>query len=651
MANTLTLFCLVNGEPTSETFEVEVSAMHTVSYLKHRIKDKKPNHFAGVDATRLILWKVSIEWNPATVFKLDQLQANDKMKLNDPMSDISDVFGQEKTEKPAKMISIIVQVQSASKRTLEDADDRDAKRSRSYIKTEGPVAWRGCSLMLPFTERSLFENVRRGICARSSFVIHGPCQTGKTSFLAAMMAELEKIPNEAVVASFKMSDLHISSDIQDELAVMDLFARFWSYRVFHQSLSWNHLTAKLQKLPPSPRLYVLVDEFQSIFRDPILLKVAKKFFRNLSSKTAVSYVAVGTFKLRQLLDCDDLLEAPFNKAEFESMPPFDLREMGRLFDLYKEHCRPHGISQQIQDKIVQESRGHPASFMFLLKLALLHRPDERNWTCLLQRNIDPLLDWNETKLMTDLKLMNTEQKARVRDLTKNQLDGWEFIPDDFNRDLLNIGVLNIGVLDFCKQTVRFTSGIILRICINAVWPQPKNRLSKEETGDPINILTLGLQCISPSTVADPQVRNKFGPQENGFQIALFSALNGLLPTTMKCLFEAKAKDKDHIDLMLTENDRNLFGYELKVNMITKSDFKPHLKQAEKYAIFYGVPVYLVNFYLEGHSTPAQLLETPADVAVVNIMHNKDCTRFIITAPDGKEIIVKTNDSPSGESHP
>ncbi|KAF8923545.1 hypothetical protein BGZ58_002828 [Dissophora ornata] len=503
--------------------------------------------------------------------------------------------------------------------------------------------------MLPFTERTIFEETRRGICAGSSFVIHGPCQSGKTSLLMALRAELEKKPDEAAAVYFDISDMGISTDTQDEVAMLDIISRFWSFRVFRQKLSWEDLTAKLQELPPSPRHYVLVDEFQSVFRSSILLRAAKKFFRNLSSKTAVSYVAVGTFKLKELLLDDGTMEALFNKAEFTGMPPFDLKEMGRLFELYKKHCNPVGISWQIQKRIVDETGGHPASFMVLLKLALRQEqePNEDNWASLLQENIGLLLDETQIKLRAKLVLMNTEQRARVRDLTKNQMCDWEFIPDDFNRHLLDISVLDSRN----GRTVRFTSGIILCIYIDALWPQPKNRLSREEIGDPINILKLGLQCISPSTVVEPLVRNKFGPRENSFQVALFSALNGLLPTTMKCLFEARAKDQDRIDLILTENGRSLFGYELKVNAISPSDFKDHLEQASKYADLYDIPVYLVNFYLEGHSTPVRLLHTPANVVVVNIMHSKDCTRFVIIAPDGNITTVNTNDSPPGENHP
>ncbi|KAI1313851.1 hypothetical protein EDD11_002452 [Mortierella claussenii] len=152
-------------------------------------------------------------------------------------------------------------------------------------------------------------------------------------------------------------------------------------------------------------------------------------------------------------------------------------------------------------------------------------------------------------------------------------------------------------------------------------------------------------------VVDPLVQNKFGLRKNGFQVALFSALNGLLPSTMNRLFEARTKDKDHLDLMLTENGRKLSGYELKVNIINLCDFQDHLEQALKYATYYNIPVYLVNFYLESYLTPALLSYIPVNAFVVNIVHSKDCTRFIVTDLNGNETTVITNDSLPGEDHP
>lgn len=93
-------------------------------------------------------------------------------------------------------------------------------------------------------------------------------------------------------------------------------------------------------------------------------------------------------------------------------------------------------------------------------------------------------------------------------------------------------------------TIEYQESVILRLCIDTLFPKPTNRPSEEESGDAINILGYGLQCISPSTVVDIQVRNKLSPQENAFQVALSAALNGILPTTKKSLFEIKAKEKE-----------------------------------------------------------------------------------------------------------
>ncbi|KAG0220890.1 hypothetical protein BGX31_010408 [Mortierella sp. GBA43] len=134
----------------------------------------------------------------------------------------------------------------------------------------------------------------------------------------------------------------IPSGTPDESEMLDALSRFWSFRVLRRTLSWDELTGTLQRLDASSCYYVLMDEFQSVFGSPVLLNAAKKVFRNLSSKPAVSYVAVGTFELKDLGE-DETMESPFNKVMYASMPPFDFKEMGRLFDLYKEHCNPVGM--------------------------------------------------------------------------------------------------------------------------------------------------------------------------------------------------------------------------------------------------------------------------------------------------------------------
>jgi len=56
----ITLLCLVKGNKTANAFSVKRSRDEPVSELKKAIKAEKQNDFAGVDADRLKLWKVTI---------------------------------------------------------------------------------------------------------------------------------------------------------------------------------------------------------------------------------------------------------------------------------------------------------------------------------------------------------------------------------------------------------------------------------------------------------------------------------------------------------------------------------------------------------------------------------------------------------------
>ncbi|CAB4427751.1 unnamed protein product [Rhizophagus irregularis] len=56
----ITLFCLVKGNTSENAFSVKISRDEPISELKDAIKAKKQNDFAGIDADRLKLWKVTI---------------------------------------------------------------------------------------------------------------------------------------------------------------------------------------------------------------------------------------------------------------------------------------------------------------------------------------------------------------------------------------------------------------------------------------------------------------------------------------------------------------------------------------------------------------------------------------------------------------
>ncbi|KAF9962757.1 hypothetical protein BGZ73_002633, partial [Actinomortierella ambigua] len=54
---TLTLFCLVDGEATSNAFPVKVAPDDSIGSLKDAIKVKKTPEFDDIAADKLTLWR------------------------------------------------------------------------------------------------------------------------------------------------------------------------------------------------------------------------------------------------------------------------------------------------------------------------------------------------------------------------------------------------------------------------------------------------------------------------------------------------------------------------------------------------------------------------------------------------------------------
>ncbi|KAI9240540.1 MAG: hypothetical protein BYD32DRAFT_151644 [Podila humilis] len=102
--NLLSLFCLIDGEATP--FSVEIDRTKTVDHLKDLIKAKKANTYSDVDADMLMLWRVSIPIDPPNKRKPIVLNEIHSATELDPTDDISDVF---EDQPPKKTIHIIIQ--------------------------------------------------------------------------------------------------------------------------------------------------------------------------------------------------------------------------------------------------------------------------------------------------------------------------------------------------------------------------------------------------------------------------------------------------------------------------------------------------------------------------------------------------------------
>ncbi|KAG0196577.1 hypothetical protein BGX28_009963 [Mortierella sp. GBA30] len=104
--NFLNLFCLVDGEPTSNAFPLSIPSAQTVGQLKKLIKSEKTHAFSDIDADKLTLWRVSIQDNDEEddlPILLDSVPDKKKLKATHELSDIFE------EKPPKKTIHVIIQ--------------------------------------------------------------------------------------------------------------------------------------------------------------------------------------------------------------------------------------------------------------------------------------------------------------------------------------------------------------------------------------------------------------------------------------------------------------------------------------------------------------------------------------------------------------
>ncbi|KAF9325121.1 hypothetical protein BG006_011376 [Podila minutissima] len=104
--NRISLFCLVNGEATSNAFSIKIPSTDTVDDLKKLIKADQTPIFDDITANSLTLWRVSLPVISANKHKPIVLSEFESATELDPTDDISDVF---EDQPPKKTIHIIIQ--------------------------------------------------------------------------------------------------------------------------------------------------------------------------------------------------------------------------------------------------------------------------------------------------------------------------------------------------------------------------------------------------------------------------------------------------------------------------------------------------------------------------------------------------------------
>src|SRR2546430_1308785 len=165
------------------------------------------------------------------------------------------------------------------------------------------------------------------------------------------------------------------------------------------------------------------------------------------------------------------------------------------------------------------------------------------------------MNGNYIKIKREKNNINCDEKKYVSELKTYWGEHWIMnfsdltALDDLDKKLLNIGIL----YPIDSNSIGFTSCIILRVCINALFPTPSRSISKCEVPDkPADLLALGLGSINPIIVTDKRSKNLRSLSERVMQASLFCVFNGLLPRPMMCLLEIKVKKRYQLDLMIVD---------------------------------------------------------------------------------------------------
>ncbi|KAF8430327.1 hypothetical protein EV426DRAFT_708501 [Tirmania nivea] len=308
--------------------------------------------------------------------------------------------------------------------------------------------------------------------------------------------------------------------------------------------------------------------------------------------------------------------------------------------IFTEFTEAWGISipDPLQLAIMAEPGGHAASLMALLKLYHERRPTTQTWRIVLQTEYQDYLNGVRKMIMRNLR-SNGELCDHVRNLTVHAEETWKLELDclgTLDKILLNMGIITPAG-NSNSNLVRFTSPLIFRVCVEAVFPCCTPLATVE---GPIELITTAVQHLSPKQLRNKQMYNKAGPSENAFHVELYAILRHILPEQWLCSSEARMPGQaKRLDLLIHKGMTNWAGIELKVNKVTAADFDAPLKQCEGYANEHQTVIYLVNFSAATQQI-AMNPPTANGVVVVNIRYNDQMNEFVVCVYDN-ECVIRT----------
>ncbi|KAF8323654.1 hypothetical protein F5887DRAFT_903271 [Amanita rubescens] len=139
-ATRLQLNCYVKGEPFKQAFEVKIGNDESVAALKGAIKAERAQTFSNVDAASIVLWNISIPYNPTLADNVDKLHLDDDglpqvsdqyIQSLSPLRKLSDIFSKPPIE---EHVHIIIKPPPA-RSTINEANLREKDDIVTALKT------------------------------------------------------------------------------------------------------------------------------------------------------------------------------------------------------------------------------------------------------------------------------------------------------------------------------------------------------------------------------------------------------------------------------------------------------------------------------------------------------------------------------------
>lgn len=320
--------------------------------------------------------------------------------------------------------------------------------------------------------------------------------------------------------------------------------------------------------------------------------------------------------------------SPFNKTTFFGLPPLTVEEMAVVLRVF-ENAFCLKIPTSIQARIIAESGGHAASLNTLLLFYLNEKPEVETWPIVLETKFEEHMNDVKYKIQRDLEDPGLRQLVlRLAPFRNKQFD-----LDFKNLKPAEQRLLDNGIITPANRNqAGFTSHLIYRVCIDCVNPRRNIRLLSEEVENPIWLLAQALTYLRPSQITNRYCQNNDWPLEDIFHVELFCALRDLMPKSWSCAHEAHDNSQKKLDLLLSKENCNYTGYELKADEGTLVKFK---SQTIGYALEHRVNIYLVNFVSMHKKINIELPKWPTtgpgepEVIVVHVQYNDDYTHYII----------------------